>query len=71
MIGLSADKRYIEIQVTDEFTYDIPLFTLCGPADIDRWKFHLRGKRWCTPELLMEFERLARESWKSPFYDAV
>jgi len=69
MINLSADKRHLEIQV-DGHIQDIPLFTLNGEADIWRWKLHLRGKPWCTPDLLMEFERLARASWRSPFYDA-
>jgi hypothetical protein len=67
MIHLSADKRHLEIQV-DGHAQDIPLFTLNGEADIWRWRFYLRGKSWCSPELLAEFERLVRESWKNPFY---
>jgi len=67
MIHLSADKRYLEIH-HPEGVQDIPLFTLNGEADIHRWRFHLRGKEWCTPALLVEFEVLARASWRSPFY---
>ena len=68
MIQLSADKRYLEI-IHSGGKQDIPLFTVNGPADIDRWKYHLRGKSYCDPALLVEFEVLVRASWRSPFYE--
>ncbi|HBB16893.1 MAG TPA: hypothetical protein DCZ97_07785 [Syntrophus sp. (in: bacteria)] len=68
MMKLSRDKKYILINVTSDFIYEIPLFTIKGVADIDRWRNHLQEKQWATGSVISEFEKLASNSLRSPFY---